>query len=167
MKNKTKNSPSTLKPSHPTAFKSSFFIEDKDWDAVVKVDYDSKVNPISTTRIAKFIKRIVYDNENVYSIIGCIYKVFKTAKGHHLRIWFHRENCKKIITATSILRFQRDLNDDPMRQRFNSARVRRGEPYWNVLWNLKMRNGKIISQEIEDYELSREIEDKIRLLKKY
>lgn len=143
-------SPSTVNPSHQHAFKSSFFIEDTHWDAQVKVDYDTKVNPINIKLIAKFIYKIV--TKKINGISGYTVKVFKTGKGHHLRIWFYRSSLDP-IPATTILRFQRELNDDPMRQKFNKARVRRGEPYWNVLWNLKIRNGKIISKEECDTEL--------------
>jgi len=153
----SKHSPSTTSPSHKHAFKSSFFTESEHWDAHVKVDYDTKVNPISVNRIAKFIHETI--KKNVHGITGYTVKIFTTGKGHHLRIWWIRKSLLP-IPATSILRFQRDLNDDPMRQKFNQARVRRGEPYWNVLWNLKIRNGKIVSKEERCQSLETEIENK-------
>jgi len=156
---KQKHSPSTLKPSHPNAFKSCFFLEDTDWDAEVKVDYDSNVNPININKIAKFINKL--SGKNFYGIKNVIVKIFKTGKGHHLRLWFPLRSKNYIIPATAILRFQRDLDDDPIRQKFNLARVRRGEPYWNVLWNLKIRNGEVISKEERDYKLENNLLNKI------
>lgn len=152
------HSPSTKSPSHQHAFKSSFFIEDTDWNADVKVDYDTKVNPISINRIAKFIHSTV--NKNVHYITGYRANIYTTGKGHHLRIWWIKSSLL-YIPATATLRFQRDLNDDPMRQKFNTARVRRGEPYWNVLWNLKIRNGKIVSKEEKAVELEKELSEKL------
>jgi hypothetical protein len=150
----TSHSPSTKFPSHKHAFKSSFFTESEYWDADVKVDYDTKVNPISIIRIAKFLKRTL--SKNAHGIAGYRIYIFKTGKGHHVRIWWSRSNLLH-IPATAVLRFQRDLNDDPMRQKFNAARVKRGEPYWNVLWNIKIRNGKIVSKEERCLELENEL----------
>ena len=151
------HSPSTLHPSHPTAFKSTFSIEDTDWNADLKVDYDSGVNPINVKTIVKFLKNLYKpQRRHFYRIQGYTFKIYTTGKGHHLRIWLHRYSTEP-LPATTILRFQRDLDDDPMRQKFNASRVRKGEPYWNVLWNLKIRNGKTISKEEQDKNLEDQV----------
>jgi hypothetical protein len=55
------------------------------------------------------------------------------------------QNCDEIT-----LDIQKNLSDDPRRQAFNAARVARGAKNWNVLWNVKIRNGVIVSRERRD-----------------
>jgi hypothetical protein len=147
---KKEYSPSTLHPSRDNVFKSFFCIEDKFSDATLKVDYDNGRNPFDIRKVIRVLKTI----KDKFCIMELM--VFKTGKGHHLRIWIAR-NDAKVIGAKSILNLQSKLGDDPKRQKFNAARVRRREPYWNVLWRMKVRNGIVVSKEEFVSESSRKI----------
>lgn len=141
---KKKVSLSTLHPSANIAFKSLYYVEDAFSDATIKVDYDTDRNPFNLEKVSKFIKSYFEKSQLKIKCLG----VFSTGKGHHLRIWLKYEYPFGYkIPASKILEIQEKLGDDPKRIKFNKARVRRGEPYWNVLWRAKWRNGKVISKE--------------------
>ncbi len=147
-------SPSTLTPSRDNVFKSFFCIEDKYSDATLKVDYDTNRNPFDVRKVIRVLKNIKKD----FTILEVM--VFTTGKGHHLRAWIERAD-GKIIGAKTILGIQSLLDDDPKRQKFNAARVRRREPYWNVLWRLKIRNGKTVSKEQPCVDISQKISQEL------
>ena len=151
-----KPSPSTTHPSAPKCFKSLYYEETKDSDATVKCDFDKR-NPMSVARVSRVIERISSFRRDfmVRSLI-----VNTTRKGHHLRMWL--STTRGIPTARSVLRIQSAMGDDPMRQKFNAARVRRGEKHWNVLWNKKIRNGRTVSEEVLDEDLTKRLQAVIR-----
>ena len=141
---------STLRPSYPHAFKSKLYVEHELADATLKVDYDTNRNPFSVRRVLRAldspaVKRDLARNGATIRYV----MVFTTGRGHHLRIWLAVPT-RRPFPARVTLRIQATLGDDPMRQKFNAARVRRGEGGWNCLWRLKYRNGKILSQEVFD-----------------
>lgn len=149
--------------SFPHSFKSRYYVEKEHWNAHVKVDYDSDRNPPNLEdwrKTAAWLKRQATHVDRV--------SVFRTAKGFHLRMWLVRRVCPYGVRVTTvsdvdskpwtILRIQKMLGDDPMRQRFNERRVRRKEDGWNVLWNEKWRNGRLLYRETEDTVLTREAE---------
>jgi hypothetical protein len=146
-------SPSTLHPSAAHAYKSMFYCENQYADATLKVDYDTNRNPLSLARVARVFASRAFStalSRNMVAVSRAM--VFKTGRGHHLRVWLTRLR-NQPFPARTTLRLQAMLGDDPMRQRFNAARVRRGEKHWNVLWSMKSRNGKIVSREVVDEEM--------------
>jgi len=151
-----KQTDSTLRPSAARCFKSLYYEETKYSDATIKCDFDKR-NPMSVVRVSRVIERISSFRRDfmVRSLMICT-----TRKGHHLRMWLN--TTRGIPTARSVLRIQSAMGDDPMRQRFNAARVRRGEPHWNVLWNKKIRNGKTVSEEVLDVELTKRLQEVVR-----
>lgn len=134
--------------SFPTAFKSRYYVEYRDWDAHFKVDYDTHKNPINLKKIKLTLQYLKQRSYEVTSI-----KAFETGRGHHLRVWTNGID----IPAYTVLRIQAMFGDDPIRQRFNMRRVRRREDGWNVLWNEKWRNGKLLSNEMFDERLTQQI----------
>lgn len=139
--------------SAPYAFKSRYYVEHTDWDADIKVDYDSNRNPLRMRVVRKAAlwlerRRIFVDR----------LAVSRTAKGVHLRAWTSTP-----LGPYTVLRVQALLGDDPMRQCFNAARVRRKEPNWNVLFNEKWRNGRLLYREALSPELTERV---ARILKK-
>lgn len=134
-----------MKHSFPFAFKSRYYQERDGWDAHFKVDYDTHKNPISIKRIGETFQ---YLKKRDYTITRV--EVFETGRGHHLRVWTNGKD----LPAWTVLRIQRMFGDDPIRQRFNERRVRRREDGWNVLWNVKFRNGKTISREVLDQHMT-------------
>ncbi len=156
---KKKESLSTTLPSAKYVFKSSYYLENIDWDANLKVDFDSHKNPFDIRMTARRIKAILMTFHTVATV-----KVYVTGRGHHLRVWLRdlfRYNKKIKLTASRILDFQEFLDDDKQRAKFNRARVRRGEPYWNVLWNAKFKNGKLLSAEEYSEDLTSQLKDLI------
>lgn len=141
---------STLHPSFPNAFKSKLYLEIEGWDAVLKVDHDQR-NPFSVERLRTCKKSIVRALGRISAVL-----VYRTAKGHHVRIFADRGPGGHVVPARTILRLQAMLGDDPTRQKFNRARVRRGEAGWNVLWNRKIRNGHLEMVETLSWTLTRE-----------
>lgn len=146
-------SPSTLHPSFPNAFKSKLYLEIDGWDAHLKVDHDER-NPFSLRRLRKA-------RANIERLAGPVERVdvYTTAKGHHVRVWLDLKwlegaGFSRTVHATTILTLQAELGDDPQRQKFNAARVERGEPGWNVLWNRKVRNGHTVMMETLDEDLT-------------
>lgn len=139
-------SPSTLHPSFRNSFKSRLYLEIDGWDAAVKIDHDGG-NPFSIQRLRRL-------HGSILAAIGPVrdVAVYRTAKGHHVRIWAHPWT--RVVTARAILRIQALLGDDPKRQKFNARRVRRREAGWNVLWNTKLRNGHVVMVETFDVELT-------------
>lgn len=141
--------------SYPMAFKSRYYVESRDHDADIKVDYDSHKNPpdIETIReAAAWLKRRSY---RVRRVVG-----YNTGRGHHVRIWFvlgYKES-GHIVPPFTTLRVQRMMGDDPVRSRFNERRVRRHENGWNVLWCEKWRNGVKVSEERVDHVFTRQLE---------
>lgn len=119
------------------AFKSRYYVENIEHDADVKVDWDGNRNPIRPRALRGL--RAYLDSRSVK--VTCA-KVYKTSKGWHLRAWTSRR-----LGPYETLRAQSAAEDDPMRQRFNTRRVRRRERGWNVLWNKKYRNGQLIYRE--------------------
>ena len=126
-----------MRHSHPHAFKSRYYLERDGWDAAVKVDWDGNRNPI--TRRALRALRAYLDGRRVVVTRA---EVYRTAKGWHLRAWTSRP-----LGPHETLRAQAAAEDDPVRQKFNRCRVRRREDFWNVLWNEKHRNGRLIYRE--------------------
>lgn len=122
------------------AFKSRYYVEDRQSDADVKVDWDRGRNPIRTKHLKAL--RNYLDRRGVKVSFAFVYS---TSKGWHLRAWTSRR-----LGAYETLRAQSSAGDDPMRQRFNARRVRRKEVGWNILWNAKYRNGQIIYREERD-----------------
>jgi len=120
-------SKSSLIPSAKCAVKRSFYIEKEDWDATIKVDYDTNRNPISIRRIRSVAKFLHKHKLDIVKIV-----VSTTRKGYHLRIWLD-----KPIGPYRTLRIQSLLGDDPQRQKFNRIRVRRKMNFWNILFNQK------------------------------
>lgn len=160
-------SPSTIEPNANYAFKSMFYFEKEYSDANIKCDYDTNRNPFSIRKIIQILKLNPLKRQKFYPFEGL---VLTTKKGFHLRVWYchvdeynvQLANCVKKIPANSILRMQELLNDDPERQRFNKIRVRKGEKCWNILWNCKFRNGKVISKEEAHEEYTRQLSYCIR-----
>jgi hypothetical protein len=156
MKHNRPKSPSTLRPSAAYAYKSMFYAEDRYSDATIKVDYDTNRNPFHVNKV-----RTAFGPKSQASLAALERRkivisrvmVFTTRKGHHIRIWIANADLAP-VPAPTILRVQAALGDDPERQRFNAIRVRRGEPCWNVLWRLKIRNGKVLSREVYDKRLT-------------
>ena len=138
-------SPSTVYPSFPNSFTSKFYIEITGWDAHLKVDHDGP-NPFSLRRL-RAARSALLRVGPVKTIT-----VYKTTKGHHIRIWF--APLVKRLSAATALRLQALLGDDPKRQKFNARRVRRREVGWNILWNSKTRNGRVEMLERVDAELT-------------
>lgn len=128
--------------AHPHAFKSRYYLEREGWDAAVKVDWDRGRNPI-TLRALRAL-RAYLDGRRVAVTRA---EVYRTAKGWHLRAWTSRP-----LGPYETLRAQSAAEDDPVRQAFNAARVRRREEFWNVLWNEKHHNGRLIYREETDPE---------------
>lgn len=121
----------------PHAFKSRYYHERENWDAAVKVDWDTDKNPIAVPALLHL--RAYLDKRRVRITRA---EVYRTAKGYHLRAWTSRE-----LGPYETLRAQAAAGDDPVRQMFNARRVRRREDFWNVLWNEKWRNGRLIYRE--------------------
>lgn len=142
-------SPSTLTPSRANVYKSKVYREiGARWSASLKVDHDAR-NRFSLPRFRRALPAL----RRMGTIT--LVRVYTTAKGHHLRVWMvgHRARCAPgtdRLPATSILRLQALLGDDPIRQKWNAARVRRGEPFWDVLWTIKLRNGVVTMRETLD-----------------
>lgn len=136
-----------LIPSFPNAVKRSFFIETEGWDANIKVDYDTKRNPIKTRNLSNTAK---YMSKHKISVTNC--EVSKTRKGYHLRVWL-----SKPIGPYTTLKLQSMLGDDPMRQIFNARRVRNKRDGWNVLFNEKWRGKTLAWKESLDIEESKNI----------
>lgn len=130
---------SAVNHSFPFVFKSRYYEERHGWNAHFKVDYDTHKNPLNFTKIKS---TFAYLRSRKYIVKRV--EVLETGRGHHLRVWTTATD----IPAWTVLRIQRMFGDDPIRQRFNERRVRRREDGYNVLWNVKYRNGKIISQEV-------------------
>jgi hypothetical protein len=136
--------------SFPYAYKSLLYRERRHWDADLKVDYDIRVkesadpdkrrNPMRMRAIK--LAKAALDKMGVHVKRAL---VLRTKKGLHLRVWL-----SKPLRPWTTLRLHEILGDDPVRQRFNLARVRRREPGWNVLWNEKWRNGRLVMQEALD-----------------
>lgn len=127
-------------PSFPHVFKSRYYHEKSEWDAHVKVDWDRGRNPIRVKylrALREYLRSRSVQVENV--------KVYRTRKGWHLRVWTSRP-----LGPYEALRAQSAAGDDEMRQRFNLRRVRRKEEGWNVLFNEKYRNGRLIYREEMD-----------------
>jgi len=152
-------SPSTEHPSFPHAFKSRYYVERGDgWDATVKVDYDGR-NPLSIRKIMSAKKMI-----DRLRLVATRAEVSRTKKGHHLRVWLRSPHGRP-VPARTILRLQAVFGDDPMRQKFNTARVRRDEPGWNVLFTCKYRNGILLYREEADAEKTIEVCKTLNLCK--
>jgi hypothetical protein len=160
-------SEATLHPSRPHAFKSSIYIEDEYETAHLKVDFDTHKNPIALTRIVRALsnathfRHAVTGEKTAFQIVESV--VFTTGRGHHLRVWFTAG--EGVIPATTILRIQASCGDDPQRQVFNAARVKRGEGGWNVLWRQKWKNGALLSEERMDAELTAELKRRLQPIK--
>jgi hypothetical protein len=137
------------------AFKSRYYVETRDHDADIKVDYDSHKNPPNLAEIreaAAWLKRRSY---KVRRVIG-----YTTGRGYHVRIWlvWGAKETGHIVPPYTVLRMQRMMGDDPVRARFNECRVRRQENGWNVLWTEKWRNGLKVSEERVDNVLTKQLE---------
>lgn len=143
-----------IRHSFPHVFKSRYYVERTDWDAHFKVDYDTHKNPLSLTKIKRTFE---YLKKRCYQVTRV--KAYETGRGHHLRVWTNGHD----LPAWTVLRIQSMFGDDPIRQRFNERRVRRREDAWNVLWNEKWRNGKLLSNEVFDERLTKQIERMIQL----
>jgi hypothetical protein len=143
---------------HVCAFKSWLAIEVYGSSATIKVDYDLDVNkPLKKNFALAFGKLNVmvyeskaYDQRGHNPVYGTPFDDaigYRTKKGLHLRAWTFRPTR---MTDEAILAFQAALGDDPRRQAFNATRVAKGKTNWNVLWNVKLRNGVVVSRERQD-----------------
>ncbi len=172
-----------LVASFPDAFKSWLSRERRFWSAHIKVDYDraprwvfydsrprrgvvpptrtlARVsgNPILTRSL-----RALRAEADRRGIAFARVLVHRTRKGHHLRAWLAEFDGKTDgkygppiwPPARTVLALQAAANDDPVRQRFNRGRVRRGEAGWNVLFSTKHRSGVLIMEEAIDVEWTR------------
>lgn len=128
--------------SAPYAFKSRYYVEHTGWDADFKVDYDGHKNPIDFRKVRVAAAWLRKRNYVVRAV-----SAYRTAKGWHLRVWLEKFGANEPVPPYTALRVQRLFGDDPVRARFNERRVRRGENGWNVLFNEKHRNGKLIYRE--------------------
>jgi len=162
-------SPSTLRPSMRNAFKSSFYIEDEYEFAHVKVDFDTHKNPIKLTTIVQALSNATHYRDALgvrRPLLIYDEMVFTTGRGHHLRLWLSAAYGVTVgLPATTILRIQAACGDDPVRQRFNAIRVKRGESGWNVLWRQKWKNGSLISKEILDEPLTETLREMLEPVK--
>jgi hypothetical protein len=129
-------------------FKSWIAVEVYGSSADVKVDYDES-NPPRKTRFLRLMNsQGDLEFEDVFG--------YRTTKGVHLRAWFSTSTWGRLRNESAlsfddnVLVVQSQLGDDPRRQAFNAARVSRGVPNWNVLWNVKLRNGVVVSRERQD-----------------
>jgi hypothetical protein len=143
--------------SYPLAVKLACYVEtgtakgavQPTWDASLKIDFDHG-NPIRKRLLVHAAKEIVCSGYKISRLF-----VGKTRKGHHVRIWLD----PYIGGSTNkgqytVLRFQRLLGDDPIRQRFNRGRVRRKRKGWNILFTAKVHNGMVTSAEEYDPEMT-------------
>lgn len=125
-------------------FKSWVAIEVYGSSAHVKVDYDR--SKLTMSRNENWPTRDKFDALNGKSSARFVDAVgYRTTKGLHLRAWTDGK-----LDDPVILWIQRLLGDDPRRQAFNAARVTKNLTNWNVLWNVKIRNGRVVSREVHD-----------------
>ena len=159
--NRFRPSPATTAPSRPNVFKSNVYRETLHWDATLKVDYDTHRNAFSLA----VLRRAVPALQRMGVIAGV--RVDRTRRGHHLRLWLtphDRWTVAGKLRATTVLRLQGLLRDDPRRMVFNRARIRRHEPHWNVLWNEKLRNGTVWMREAYDADLTAQAEEALQVI---
>jgi hypothetical protein len=160
----------TSHPSLPVAFRSTLSIErcppgDDRWAAHLKVDYDVRKhplsagapNPLSLRAIRRFadvnLVRLTDGRLSRADVVdACVYR---TRKGHHLRIWFRSDIPR--LPAETILAMQAALGDDMRRQIMNEARVAKNQPNWNVLWVKKYVNGALVGEEVLDADLTKKV----------
>lgn len=147
--------------SYSRAFKSLLYREFKEADATFKVDYDTARNPL---RILQIRRTLVWLRSRGINIVRA--RVYRTRKGWHLRLWGSPVPGRGRIGPWTVLRTQSMLGDDPIRQKFNECRVRRHEDGWNVLWNEKWRNGRLISQETRDHQQEKRVNQEIERCRK-
>lgn len=150
----------TTHPSLPGAFRSQYAVEEADddyrWRAHIKVDHD-RGNPFLLGRLRQFITQLARMTGGRVTRADVVdARVYRTRKGHHLRVWFRPERPR--LPAEVVLAMQAVLGDDPTRVKMNEGRVARGEVNWNVLWTKKYVNGLLVSHE----ELDEEKTDKVR-----
>lgn len=138
--------------SYPNAFKSMYYVERENWDADIKVDIDDHRNPLRTANLREAAAWLKKRDYRVTRVMG-----LKTRRGLHIRLWMFGTGFAEMPPYT-VLRVQAMMGDDPMRSRFNRRRVVRHEQGWNVLWNQKWRNGKLVSEEVFDVELTKKLE---------
>lgn len=133
-------------------FKSRYYFERADPLNDIKVDYDFNRNPIQWRHLSRVAGKLFRRPIELVRL-----EAYRTSKGAHLRGW-----TLAALGHYSILRVQKLLGDDPIRQQFNRRRVRRGEKNWNVLWNEKWRNGICVSREVYDEELTQRFREVLR-----
>lgn len=134
------------------AFRSWLAQEHEGWTADLKVDFDrGKSRPSKNAAIAAAVMLASYGFRSVEAF------AYTTARGWHLRVWVERiPRCghRRRITDHQIARVQECLGDDPIRAAFTRERIRRGECGWSILWTSKRKNGRVVSAEVRDDELT-------------
>lgn len=104
----------------------------------IKIDIDKK--RIRYSELYKDIGSLMRINKTRNAVL----KIFTTRKGYHLYLNFEQTK----FDAIEIVMMQLALGSDKKRELFNYKRIKeKNVPFWNVLFNVKLHVGKIISRE--------------------
>ena len=112
---------------------------------MIKIDIDGKDSMTKTERDNR-IKSLL----RISGLAKAKVHVYRTKRGKHLYIslWNEKGYARDLSTEHSIIA-QLILGSDPKRELFNLERTYKA-PWldrWNVLFQVKYKNGKVVSQE--------------------